>query len=171
MLVAMLGMAMRASASSGRTAKVISASAIGGRTMPVPPLEGAATHSICVTEFAELYSGGVGEDLLHETRIGFTDQAPPVVGRASLPLVLVVILWPPGAAGKPLSPACLSPVGRRPPRIVCADRRFPSSPRASRRRWSDAHRASAAPPRARASGRRSAGPGRRCAARAAARAA
>src|SRR5258707_12148052 len=123
MLVAMLGMTMRASASSGRTAKVISASAIGGRPIPIAPLAMPATMkapaitSICVTVIAELYSGGVGEDLLHETRIGFTDQAPPVVGRASLPLVLVAILWPPGAAGKPLSPACLSPVVRMAPRI------------------------------------------------------
>src|SRR5258708_38947191 len=97
MLVAMLGMSMRASASSGRTAKVISASAIGGRPMPIAPLAMPATMkapavtSICVTGIAELYSGGGGEALLHETRTGFTAQAPPVAGRASLPFVLVVI--------------------------------------------------------------------------------
>src|SRR6266851_7262834 len=81
MLVAMLGMTMRASASSGRTANVISASAIGGRPMPIAPLAIPATMkapaitSICVTVIAELYSSGVGEDLLHEARVGFTDQA------------------------------------------------------------------------------------------------
>src|SRR5260370_36681680 len=106
MLVAMLGMTMRASASSGRTANVISASAIGGRPMPIAPLAIPATMkapaitSICVTVIAGLYSGGVGEDLLHEVRVGFTDQGQPVVGHAPLPLVLVVILWLAGAAGK-----------------------------------------------------------------------
>src|SRR6266481_5439374 len=150
MLVAMLGMTMRASASSGRTAKVISASAIGGRPIPIAPLAMPATMkapaitSICVTVITGLYSGGVGKDLLDEARVGFTDQVQPVVGHASLPLILVVILWPRGAAGKPLSPACLSPVGRKPPRTGRAGRRFPSSPRASRRRWSGARRASAA---------------------------
>src|SRR5260370_33095177 len=81
MLVAMLGMTMRASASSGRTANVISASAIGGRPMPIAPLAKPATMkapaitSICVTAIAELYSSGVAEDLLHVARVGFTDQA------------------------------------------------------------------------------------------------
>src|ERR1700730_5224243 len=99
MLVAMLGMTMRASASSGRTAKVISASAIGGRPIPIAPLAMPATMkapaitSICVTVIAELYSGSVGEDLMHEARIGFTDQVQPVVGHASLPLIFLVILW------------------------------------------------------------------------------
>src|SRR5260370_37265294 len=81
MLVAMLGMTMRASASSGRTANVISASAIGGRPIPIAPLAIPATMkapaitSICVTVIAELYSSGVGEDLLHEARVGFTNHA------------------------------------------------------------------------------------------------
>src|SRR5258708_22357024 len=59
MLVAMLGMSMRASASSGRTAKVINAKAIGGRPMPIAPLAMPATMkapaitSICRTVVAE----------------------------------------------------------------------------------------------------------------------
>src|SRR5260370_5735381 len=81
MLVAMLGMTMRASAPSGRTANVISASAIGGRPMRIAPLAIPATMkapaitSICVTGIAELYSRGVGEDLQQEARLGFTDPA------------------------------------------------------------------------------------------------
>src|ERR1700722_2911649 len=167
MLVAMLGMTIRASASSGRTANVISASAIGGSPIPIAPLATPATMkapaitSICVTVIAELYSSRVGEDLLHEARIGFIDQAQPVVGRASLPFVLVVILWLLGAAGKPLSLSCLSLVGRKPSRTGRAGHRSPSSLRAWRRRWSGAPRASAAPPPARASWSRSVGLGRR----------